>query len=105
MDIVMPLPTSLGNARLHWAQKLRAKKQFYAKCDQRQMLGLNPPPPAEPIRECTVNAHFRVHNRLDALLVKAAELCPARCIHPGKPRAGDASATAEMIERAEPFNA
>ncbi len=37
-------------------------------------------------------------------LVKAAELCPARCIHPGQPRAGDATATPQMIERAARFN-
>jgi ferredoxin len=37
-------------------------------------------------------------------LVKAAELCPARCIHPGKPRSGDSTATPELLERAAPFN-
>jgi ferredoxin len=37
-------------------------------------------------------------------LVRAAELCPAHCIHPGKPRAGDATATPELIERAAKFN-
>jgi ferredoxin len=37
-------------------------------------------------------------------LVKAAELCPARCIHPGQPRSGDATATPQMIERAAKFN-
>jgi ferredoxin len=39
-----------------------------------------------------------------AELVKAAELCPAKCIHPAKPRAGDSTATPELIERAAPFN-
>ncbi len=33
-------------------------------------------------------------------LVKAAEICPANCIHPGKPRAGDASATPDVVARA-----
>lgn len=37
-------------------------------------------------------------------LVKAAVKCPARCIHPGAPRDGDATATSEMIARAKPFN-
>jgi ferredoxin len=37
-------------------------------------------------------------------LVVGAEKCPAKCIHPGKPRDGDATATAEMLTRAEPFN-
>ena len=37
-------------------------------------------------------------------LVMAAEKCPVRCIHPGVPRAGDETATDEMIARAAPFN-
>ncbi len=36
-------------------------------------------------------------------LVKAAEACPARCIHPGQPRAGDTSASPALIERAAKF--
>jgi ferredoxin len=36
-------------------------------------------------------------------LVIAAEKCPARCIHPGAPPAGDASVTDELIERARAF--
>lgn len=36
-------------------------------------------------------------------LVKAAEACPARCIHPGEPRPGDSTATAEVVARAKPF--
>jgi ferredoxin len=39
-----------------------------------------------------------------AVLVKAAEKCPADCIHPGKPRSGDATATPELIERAAKYN-
>jgi hypothetical protein len=37
-------------------------------------------------------------------LVKAAELCPAHCVHPGKPRGDDATATPELIARAAKFN-
>ncbi|MBL8211728.1 MAG: hypothetical protein JNK87_13495, partial [Bryobacterales bacterium] len=33
-------------------------------------------------------------------LVKAAEGCPAKCIHPGTPRPGDASATPAVLARA-----
>lgn len=39
-----------------------------------------------------------------AEMVKAAEACPAKCIHPGKPRAGDATATPELIARGEKLN-
>jgi ferredoxin len=34
-------------------------------------------------------------------LVKAAEICPAHCIHPGAPRPGDETATTEVMERAK----
>ena len=37
-------------------------------------------------------------------LVKAAEKCTARCIHPGLPRADDSSATDELIARGAKFN-
>ena len=39
-----------------------------------------------------------------AELVRAAELCPAKCIHPGKPLNPDESGLEELIKRAEPFN-
>ena len=39
-----------------------------------------------------------------AELVTAAELCPARCIHPGKPWNPDETGLDELIERAAPFN-
>jgi ferredoxin len=37
-------------------------------------------------------------------LVIAAEKCPARCIHPGKPQNPDEPNLDELIERAKPFN-
>jgi ferredoxin len=37
-------------------------------------------------------------------LVKAAEKCPARCIHPGLPIAGDETANEGLIGRAAKFN-
>jgi ferredoxin len=39
-----------------------------------------------------------------AELVKAAEKCPARCIHPGAPRDGDDTVTDDLIARAAKFN-
>ena len=39
-----------------------------------------------------------------AELVAAAELCPARCIHPGKPWNLDEADLDDLIERAAPFN-
>jgi ferredoxin len=39
-----------------------------------------------------------------AEIVAAAEKCPARCIHPGKPRNPDEPNLDALIERAKPFN-
>jgi len=39
-----------------------------------------------------------------AQLVEAAELCPARCIHPGKPWNPDEPNLEELMRRAAPFN-
>ena len=39
-----------------------------------------------------------------AQLVQAAEKCPSRCIHPGKPLDADEPGLDELIERARPFN-
>jgi ferredoxin len=40
-----------------------------------------------------------------AQLVEAAELCPAKCIHPGRPWNPDEPGLDALIERAAPFNA
>ena len=37
-------------------------------------------------------------------LVAAAEICPAKCIHPGKPLDPNEPGLDELIARAEPFN-
>ena len=39
-----------------------------------------------------------------AHLVAAAEICPAKCIHPGKPLDPNETGLDELIARAEPFN-
>jgi ferredoxin len=39
-----------------------------------------------------------------AQMVEAAELCPAGCIHPGRPWDPDEPGLDELIERAAPFN-
>ncbi|MEN8215135.1 MAG: ferredoxin [Pseudomonadota bacterium] len=39
-----------------------------------------------------------------AQLVEGAEICPARCIYPGKPQNPDEPGLDDLIKRAEPFN-
>ncbi len=44
------------------------------------------------------------HSGTFAQLVEAAELCPAKCIHPGTPLNPDEPGLEALIERAAPFN-
>ena len=37
-------------------------------------------------------------------LVRAAEICPAKCIHPGKPLNPNEPGLEELMARAAPFN-
>ena len=37
-------------------------------------------------------------------LVRAAEICPAKCIHPGKPLNPNEAGLEELMARAAPFN-
>ena len=39
-----------------------------------------------------------------AQLMEAAEICPAHCIHPGKPVNADEPGLEDLIKRAAPFN-
>jgi len=39
-----------------------------------------------------------------AQLVEAAEICPSKCIHPGKPHNPDEEGLEELMARAKPFN-
>jgi len=54
-----------GNARKNWRTTLKGKKKYLAECDERQLLGLVPPPPAKPISLCRIATHFRTHCTLD----------------------------------------
>ncbi|ESQ15562.1 MAG: hypothetical protein N838_08295 [Thiohalocapsa sp. PB-PSB1] len=45
-----------------------------------------------------------LNNATFAQLVEAAELCPAKCIHPGQPWNSSEPGLDELIERAAPFN-
>ena len=52
----------------------------------------------------TIAESVRRQDGQAADLVTAAETCPARCIHPGKPLDPNEPGLEELIARAEPFN-
>lgn len=61
-----PLPTNLGNARLHWRAKHRAKKAYWAELDALVLARRLPKPPASPLPRARIAAHLRTYNRMDA---------------------------------------
>jgi hypothetical protein len=60
-----PLPANLGNSRLHWRAKHRAKKAYWATLDALVMAKRLPKPPTSPLPKARVTYHWRVYNRLD----------------------------------------
>lgn len=65
MNLTLPLPANLGNARLHWAQKHRAKNAYWKRCDERQLVGLVPPPPPGPLNQARLTITLYTHNPMD----------------------------------------
>ena len=61
----LPLPPNLGNARMHWRTKGKAKKDYYDDCDLLQLVGTISKPPADPIERCYIAAHFKLHQASD----------------------------------------
>jgi Holliday junction resolvase RusA-like endonuclease len=61
----LPLPKNLGNARLHWRAKHRAKKAYWAELDALVLTRRLPKPPSAPLPKATVTVHFRTYNRMD----------------------------------------
>ena len=60
--------------------------------------------PVDPVHEVKQALLGDLATASYAQLVEAAELCPARCIHPGKPWNPDEPGLQSLIERAAPFN-
>lgn len=61
MKLTLPLPLNLANSRMHWRPKHSAKLEYWAMLDQRQMLNMIPPPPAEPFESVTIEATWYLH--------------------------------------------
>jgi hypothetical protein len=68
ITLTLPLPENIANktsGRSHWSVTHRAKKAYYAACDERQRCGLVPPPPREPFAKATIRATLYVFNHMD----------------------------------------
>jgi hypothetical protein len=61
----LPLPANLGNARLHWRAKHRAKKAYWAELDTLVLVKRLPKAPTAPLPKARIAVHFRTYNRMD----------------------------------------
>ena len=65
MKFDLPLPANLGNARMHWAAKNRAKKYYWAALDYMVNLGQLPKPPRTPYRQAHAWIQLRTWRLMD----------------------------------------
>lgn len=76
IELVLPMPVNLGNARLHWRTKLAKKKAYFTALDSialvHRAIGPSvdlvsriPPPPAVPLDQCRITAHLVLGNLMD----------------------------------------
>lgn len=65
MRLVMDAPENVANAFLHWRTLNRLKRLYREAQDQRQLLGLLPPPPPKPYERVRITADFRLWNTMD----------------------------------------
>ena len=74
--IALPMPVNLGNARMHWAVKLKNKKAYFATLDTLASVYLKAgppeflpyrvvPPPRIPMHKATVRAHAVLGGSMD----------------------------------------
>lgn len=55
---VLPLPTNLGNARMHWAAKVNAKKSYWATLDVGVITKRLPRPPLVPFTRAVLDVEL-----------------------------------------------
>lgn len=66
LTLLMDAPPNLANTSWgHWGSKHRAKKQYWKAQDERQLVGLIPPPPARRLQRVNIHAHFYLWNTMD----------------------------------------
>lgn len=55
---VLPLPANLGNARMHWAAKHKARNSYWEILDNRVLVGMLPKKPAQPLGKAWLSGEF-----------------------------------------------
>lgn len=65
MRLTVPMPPNLGNARMHWRTRHRAKVDYWNQLDNIALVGLIPAPPKRPPKQAVIAATFYVHQLQD----------------------------------------
>jgi len=65
LQLTLPLPPNLANARMHWRVKHKAKVDYYEACDWWQLAKQIPLPPERPWERTRITATAFVARRMD----------------------------------------
>jgi hypothetical protein len=65
IELVLPLPPNLANARMHWRVKLKAKKAYTAALNMLSLARKIPRAPAEPLSGVTLAGHLYLWSFMD----------------------------------------
>jgi Holliday junction resolvase RusA-like endonuclease len=65
LTLVLPLPLNIANSRLHWAAKLKKKKEYWARLETRRDARLIPWPPLASPSKASVQIVMHVGARMD----------------------------------------
>jgi hypothetical protein len=65
VTLTLPMPENVGNARLHWRTKNRAKNDYLAACDALQARNAVPAPPPVPLPRATIAAAMVLGGHMD----------------------------------------
>ena len=63
--IVAPMPDNIANARVHWRERDKLKKQYAARLDDMQGAGLIPEPPKTPFAKASIRSTMQLGNAMD----------------------------------------
>lgn len=65
LEMSLPMPPNLANARMHWRVKERERVAYLARCDTLQGLGLVPDPPPQPFTRAELRSVMRLGAAMD----------------------------------------
>jgi hypothetical protein len=61
----MDVPSESANSRGHWRARAGRRKRYFEAQDSRQLVGLIPLPPPQPLDRVAIRAHFHLWNAMD----------------------------------------